>query len=155
MQLAEKRDKVLIKRILVAVDDSPSSAAASRYATEMARKLHAELIFLHVIHRPGVRLAPADSRIWLDEYYSNYERKASKMIDRLASSAMRRKVKVKKEIRAATSSVVEEIVSSASSKGAGIVVVGFRGHGGLKRLILGSVSHGVLKRAHCPVMVVK
>ncbi|MBI2529075.1 MAG: universal stress protein [Candidatus Rokubacteria bacterium] len=50
---------------------------------------------------------------------------------------------------------VEAIISQARRLQAGAIVVGSRGHGALGRLVLGSVSRGVVRRARCPVLVVK
>ncbi|MEZ5096585.1 MAG: universal stress protein [Nocardioides sp.] len=43
----------------------------------------------------------------------------------------------------------------AASAEADLLVVGSRGHGGFVGQLLGSISHGVLKRAQCPVLVVR
>jgi len=48
---------------------------------------------------------------------------------------------------------VEAILAEA--RGAQAVVVGSRGHGAIGRLLLGSVSRGVVRRATCPTLVVK
>lgn len=47
------------------------------------------------------------------------------------------------------------IVSLADEVDADVVVVGSRGHGGLRSALLGSVSQGVVHHAHLPVMVIR
>jgi nucleotide-binding universal stress UspA family protein len=49
----------------------------------------------------------------------------------------------------------EEIVRVAEEIGAGLIVMGSRGLGGVRRALMGSVSDSVLRHAHCPVMVVR
>jgi len=48
-----------------------------------------------------------------------------------------------------------QIVDLAEELGAGLVVVGSRGLGGIKRALMGSVSDSVMRHAHCPVLVVR
>ena len=52
-------------------------------------------------------------------------------------------------------SPVEAILSQARRLGAGAIVLGWRGHGVFRRLLMGSVSRGVVRRAWCPVLVVR
>jgi hypothetical protein len=51
--------------------------------------------------------------------------------------------------------VADEIVDLADELGSGLIVVGSRGLGRMRRALAGSVSEGVLRRARCPVMVVR
>jgi nucleotide-binding universal stress UspA family protein len=48
-----------------------------------------------------------------------------------------------------------EITALAEEIGAGLIVVGSRGLGGIRRTMLGSVSDSVVRHAHCPVLVVR
>ena len=48
-----------------------------------------------------------------------------------------------------------EIVALAEQIGAGLIVMGARGIGGIRRALTGSVSDSVVRHAHCPVMVVR
>lgn len=50
---------------------------------------------------------------------------------------------------------IEAILEAATRRRAGVIVVGSRGLGFARRLMLGSVSRGVVRRARCPVLVVK
>jgi nucleotide-binding universal stress UspA family protein len=49
----------------------------------------------------------------------------------------------------------EEIVELAQSIDAGLIVMGSRGHGRLRRALVGSVSESVVRHAHCPVTIVR
>jgi nucleotide-binding universal stress UspA family protein len=49
----------------------------------------------------------------------------------------------------------QEIVALAEDLGAGLVVMGGRGLGGVKRAMMGSVSDSVVRRAPCPVLVAR
>jgi nucleotide-binding universal stress UspA family protein len=49
----------------------------------------------------------------------------------------------------------EQIVDSAEEIGAGLIVMGSRGLGGIRRLLMGSVSDSVVRHAHCPVLIVR
>jgi nucleotide-binding universal stress UspA family protein len=48
----------------------------------------------------------------------------------------------------------DEIVRFVEERGADLLVMGTRGHGGMKRFLLGSVADHVVRQANCPVLVV-
>jgi nucleotide-binding universal stress UspA family protein len=48
-----------------------------------------------------------------------------------------------------------EIVAVGEEIGAGLIVMGSRGRGGVRRALMGSVSDAVVRHAHCPVLVVR
>jgi nucleotide-binding universal stress UspA family protein len=48
-----------------------------------------------------------------------------------------------------------EIVSLAEELDAGLIVIGSRGRGAIRRALMGSVSDSVVRHAHCPVMVMR
>jgi nucleotide-binding universal stress UspA family protein len=51
--------------------------------------------------------------------------------------------------------VVQEIVDFASQEKVDLIILGTRGLGGFKRMLMGSVSNGVVNHAGCSVLVVK
>jgi nucleotide-binding universal stress UspA family protein len=51
--------------------------------------------------------------------------------------------------------VAENIIRYAEENDTDLVMIGNRGLGGLKKLVLGSVSQKVVQKASCPVLVVK
>jgi nucleotide-binding universal stress UspA family protein len=51
--------------------------------------------------------------------------------------------------------VAPEVVALAEEIGAGLIVMGSRGRGGIRRALMGGVSDSVVRHAHCPVLVVR
>jgi nucleotide-binding universal stress UspA family protein len=49
----------------------------------------------------------------------------------------------------------QAIVHLADEIGAGLIIIGSRGLGGLRRALMGSVSDSAVRHAHCPVLVVR
>lgn len=137
-----------IRRVLIAVDNSPVAANAAKVGVELAQALSAQLGFVHAIERcegytPGCPSA---------ELLATASDDARKLIDQLASnlgniSAVLSYVPVGKP--------AEEIAKAAAAWPADVIVVGSHGRGGLKRVLLGSVAEAVLRRAPCPVLVVR
>jgi nucleotide-binding universal stress UspA family protein len=51
--------------------------------------------------------------------------------------------------------VALEVVALAKELGVGLIVIGCRGHRGIRRVIEGSISDAVIRHAPCPVLVVR
>jgi len=148
------------------LDGSENSARASQAAVELAEKLKAELIVLHAITPPplyyhteisseGRVIEPPTHEKEIDEYLEYARRVGNGIANPTMSEAKQRGVPVGADLSEATSSVVEAIVSHAVKENADLIIVGTRGLGGFKKLLLGSVSSGVVDHAHCPVLVIR
>jgi nucleotide-binding universal stress UspA family protein len=91
-----------------------------------------------------------------------YDRELYEMIEEEARETLRKltwRVKVVggtvAETHVRMGRVAEGIVGLADELDAGLVVVGSRGRGRIRRTLAGSVSESVFRHAHCPVMVVR
>ena len=60
-----------------------------------------------------------------------------------------------KQIFSPTLNQLQVPLLNASSKSIDLVIIGTKGRTGLKRLLLGSVAHGIVQHAHCPVLLVR
>ncbi len=139
------------KRLLIAVDDSPIAARAAEVGAELARVLHAELAFIHVVdpmegYAPGSDISAAELVVFA-------EREGKKLLEQLerqAGGLDRAPLTF-----SALGRPAHEIVNAAKDWAADLVVVGSHGHRGTQRVVLGSVAEGVMRRAVCPVLVVR
>lgn len=134
-------------RVVVGVDGSEGSRAALAWAVDEAAARGVELEAVHAWQYPPADervLAELDSRVFEQAAATSLERDlASVPQDRLAQPVIRSTV-----CDGAGHALV------AASEGAGVAVVGSRGHGGFTGLLLGSVSQQLAHHAHCPVVIV-
>ena len=86
---------------------------------------------------------------------SDEEKAAMKYIDKIISRARSRGIDAKPLVLVSAPSVSEKIVSFAARKNFDLIVIGTRGLGSFKRLLIGSISSGVLSHAPCSVLVVR
>ncbi len=157
--------KPRFQRILLALDGSESSGRASKVALELAEKFRAELIALHAISPPSSPypssfasaspVMPPIPQSEIDAYYAYARRVALGIVGETVAEAKSRGITVKAELRESVSSVVETIINHATKENVDLIVIGTRGLGGFKKLLLGSVSSGVVTHASCPVLIVR
>ena len=153
------RAVLLSKKILLATDGSEDAVLAARTAAGLAQKMGSELHAVYVRprivpHHPGYYVGP--------EVEEHAQQKEQKMLDAEAQTLLDAQAE---EVRAAGGNVArahlrvgrsdEEIIALAEEIGAGLIAMGSRGRGGIRRTLMGSVSDSVVRHAHCPVMVVR
>ncbi len=148
------------KRILVGVDGSPNSERAARVAVELAVKYVATLEVLHAIPRLTYEFTPisltgAIPPTGYGKLYMEARSEAQKYVDDIVSKAKDRGIESEGEVLENVPSIVQAITNFATEKKVDLIVVGTRGKSGFTKLLVGSVSSGVVAHAHCPVLVVR
>ena len=143
-------------KIVVAFDGSMDSMKAVDLAGSIASKYGSEVILVHVYPSPAVGFSAASGTPVPD--FGSLEDAAKASGQGVLSNGLKnagdRGVRARGELIEAPS-VVEAIVSFAAAQNADLIVVGTRGMTGLKQLILGSVSSGLISHAKCPVLVAR
>jgi nucleotide-binding universal stress UspA family protein len=139
----------MFENILVAVDGSKHSDAAFDVAMDISQKYGSQVFVLHVFQGgtgSGTLVSPGfedDMRAIGQRILNSYEAKVKER--RLQNVRMLLQM----------GDAAQRIMETASEIKCGLVLIGSRGRGGFKELLLGSVSHKVTNHASCPVLVVK
>jgi nucleotide-binding universal stress UspA family protein len=135
-----------IRRILHATDFSEHAGHAFRLASALARDYGAELVLLHVspsfvAYGDGLAGAPAP----------DLTRRGHARLACLHASDPR----VAVERRVVEGDPAPEILRAARESHCDLIVLGTQGLTGLTRLLVGGVAEDVLRKAPCPVLIVK
>jgi nucleotide-binding universal stress UspA family protein len=143
------RESTAEPRVVVGVDGSEDSTAAVRFAFEAAARRGAGLT---VVHTWDVDVDSTSAALtWVVDSQEADEQERTVVAETLAGYAAEfPTVDVRRHV--VRGHPVAELVRQ--SEDADLLVVGTRGRGAVKGLVLGSVSHSVLHDARCPVAVV-
>lgn len=151
----------MFKRIILATDGSGNARRATRVAVELARQTGSELAVVYAIP-PAIMpmtapLPPTAGAFgpFGGEYYERSREEARKLTREVVDLAEGRGVEARGEILEASESVVEQLVDFAKNERADLIVAGTRGLSGFRRLLLGSVSGGLVSHAPCAVLIVR
>jgi len=181
MRCAEQRGTVMFKKILCALDGSDHSRKALDLAIDMATKYEAALVLLHSLLRNA---DSAEFRHFAEiegllEHVKPQVRRLQVMEERLefthdeeplpifVFAEIGRHILGEAEIHAREKGVKEvtavmvdgdaagRILRCIDEQGIDLVLMGSRGLGDIKAMVLGSVSHKVMNRAPCTCIAVK
>jgi len=141
------------KLILVPIDFSDSSCKALGVATDMASRLGAALLLVHIL--PAIPDLPEGVSIFKEgAYVSELHESASKQLSELATTLANTNVKVRRELGTAND-VGMELVRIAEHDNADMIVIATHGMTGWRRIAFGSVAQKVVEQAACPVLVLR
>jgi len=144
--------KHVIKHIMVPYDKSEAANHAFEYAVDLAKKYNSPIsivscVSLQIPTDPYFGTAYVETTKLLREDAVN---SISKLEPRLRESNISFKTDVLEVI-----SITESLMSYAESHDIDLIIIGSRGLGGFKKLLLGSVASGVSQHSKCPVLIVK
>jgi nucleotide-binding universal stress UspA family protein len=129
-----------IAKVLVPVDGSKGSDKALNQAVILAKKFGAKITFLHVQEKGLFGSKP----------------EMAKQVGKHVLAIAAKKAKgVETDERLESGDVGKKIGEVAEKEDYDIIVMGSKGHGGIKRFLLGSASNHVLHYTSHPVLIVK
>lgn len=142
----------MIKHIMVPYDKSEPANRAFDYAVDLAKKYNASISIVSCV----------SIQIPTDPYYGAayiettklLKEDAVKSISKLEPILRESKISFKSDVLEVIS-ITDALVSYAESHNVDLIVMGSRGLGGFKKLLLGSVASGLSQHSKCPVLIVK
>nr|WP_294807117.1 universal stress protein [uncultured Nitrososphaera sp.] len=140
----------MYSRVLVAMDGSDCAKRALESAMDIVKASNGSLTIMHVLQVPST---PGFGKKLTTEILLVYRRDARAFLEEQQREAESHGIKA--ETLLVKGSPAKAIMSAAKAMNADLVVIGSRGLGGVKELLLGSVSNAIVHGSKIPVLITK
>ncbi|HLA99758.1 MAG TPA: universal stress protein [Bacteroidota bacterium] len=147
------RSKIRIEHILVPVDFSEHSKNALQYAANLGRHFDAGLVLVYVVESVGY---PADlgyGQVDISAIEKDLADRARAELERLAEKYSDANLQITTHVH--TGRPFVEIIRAANDYHADMIVIATHGHTGVEHMLFGSTAEKVVRKAPCPVLVVR
>jgi nucleotide-binding universal stress UspA family protein len=134
--------------ILVPVDFEPASMKALNLAKDLAGKMGAEVVLLHVYQLP-VYTYPGLEPTLLPGFHAEVSAAAARALEQLSARTGGLRALLREGDPAS------EILAAAGELKATLIVMGTHGRTGIAHLFLGSVAERVIRKSTVPVLTVR
>lgn len=141
-------------KILLATDGSDDAELANTTAVDLANSTDSELHVVTVARNPDPAYRTEVSLNY-DQVMESLKRDARETLDKEVKKIEQAGGTVKEAHLRIGETRDQEIVRLGEELDIGLIVMGSRGLGGMRRALMGSVSDSVVRNAHCPVMIVR
>ncbi len=152
----------MVKNVLVAIDGSPTSQRALEYALAMGKNYHANVIVFHAAVPLDYSQLPKETEatkvdaqvpaIGKDVYSINKTLSPLSNAKSIVASFGYENVSYREVI---TDSAYKAILEAATAMDVDNIIIGNRGIGGIKGLLMGSIANKIVEYAPCTVTIVK
>ncbi len=140
-----------MRAILVGVDGSSESREATRFAADLAKSTRSRIILATVVHFHKAFGAP-ELEVQVAAWEEEEKKRNARVLGKIAGALRRRGVPV--ETRVLCGPPAEVLCEQSRAAEVDLVVVAYRGHGVLRRVLPGGLADRLMQICPKPVTVV-
>jgi universal stress protein A len=144
---------ITLRKILVPIDFSDYSKKALHYAVPFARQFNARIYLLYVVEPT---IYPADfsfGQIGMPNVENELRMKGEQELQELIKNEIKGAVPSEALVKVGLPFV--EVVSFAKDEKIELIIVATHGHSGVEHVLFGSTAEKIVRKAPCPVLVVR
>ncbi|MFC2035609.1 universal stress protein [Chloroflexota bacterium] len=154
---SDMREKGILGKALVPLDGSKESEAVIPFIVELASKLKAEIVLLHVLslghHAMAICGEGYEYFYFNEQQLASDKTTANRYLEKVVTQLKQRGVSAKSQVK--FGNVAEEIIQVAADMQADVIAMSTHGRSGIGRWIFGSVAEKILYEGNTPLLLVR